>query len=289
MRARLDDLQATTLGLTSGWIACLQTRVLSEALGSEKIATLGGEVFVRKLACEGGCIAATDVQSLSAEQLAGLGPEVKARVDSYNAQVAEAAAVALRCRVVASSGSRKRTSFARGCRPKCVASAVPAQFDIWQNTLGLSYLESTEAAEATSPQEAFELIRVIGGHANPQTCSLADAALLDPTTRTALMRHVDKRATGGNVDLLMQVTKDELKSLIGVSQLNRLIALFGAQPNEFRLRRVVADASAPRCIYSGHSTLNPSTGAVRCISFQMRVVLEQVFHFTQTFLEEQCR
>eukprot|EP01043_Picozoa_sp_COSAG02_P001581 COSAG02_NODE_34_length_49821_cov_105.420438_12_plen_94_part_00 len=80
MRARLDDLQATALGLTSGWIACLQTRVLSEALGSEKIATLGGEVFVRKLACEGGCIAATDVQSLSAEQLAGLGPEVETKV-----------------------------------------------------------------------------------------------------------------------------------------------------------------------------------------------------------------
>ena len=219
--------------------------MLSEDLGSAKIAALGGEATVRKLACEGGCIAATDVQSLSAEQLTELGPEVKAKVDHFTS---------IFRRQQHSAPTGYRSPWAGRCRPKCVASAVPAQFDVWQNTPGLNYLEATEAAEAASPQEAFDLIRIVGGHANPYTRSLADAALLDPTTRTVLMRHTDKHATGRNVDLLMQVTKDELKSLIGASQLNCLITLFGAQPNEFRLRRVVADASAPRCIYSGHST-----------------------------------
>ena len=54
--------------------------MLSDALGSAKIATLGGEATVRELACEGGCIAATDVQSLSAEQLTELGPDVETKV-----------------------------------------------------------------------------------------------------------------------------------------------------------------------------------------------------------------
>eukprot|EP01046_Picozoa_sp_COSAG06_P001344 COSAG06_NODE_43_length_29826_cov_32.009621_24_plen_468_part_00 len=131
-------------------------------------------------------------------------------------------------------------------KPCCVVAAVPNHFDVWNDTLGIEFLESTEDAIKTSPQQALELIRSLRGNAQAQNHDFPEAALLDQTARDALIQHID--AIGKeNTDVILALTQDELESLIGVAHVSHLINFFGAQPNEFRMRRVVAGDTA-RCV-----------------------------------------
>ena len=146
----------------------------------------------------------------------------------------------------------------------CVAAPTPAVFDSHSDTKGIGFLQSTEAAEAVSAEQASELLRTLGGNVGAGHRSCPKAELLDETTRHALIRHIDERSRNDKNkncghDLRLEPTRADLEALIGAPTVASLITFFGAKPDAFRLRRVEADANKTDAAVAFHTDFSRRT------------------------------